>query len=56
MMQQGIIVTHNDFSKSLDYGAGLVVGHVEGEPDCVWVRWNGEKEQSKEHVAELRCA
>lgn len=53
-MKKDRIVAFKDSSRFITCGCGLVIGQDSKDPNCVWIRWAGESETSKERIAELR--
>lgn len=53
-MEKDKVVAFKDSSRFITNGCGLVVGPDSKDPDCVWIRWAGEAEESRERISELK--
>lgn len=52
-MEKDQMVIPRNIARFMTCGCGLVEGLDENNPDYIWVRWVGESEKRKEHIAEL---
>lgn len=52
-MKKDEIVVYRDSSRRFTDGCAIVVQQDCDDPDCVWIRWNGEMDTCKERITEL---